>query len=71
VGGKFLVRPSMSDGSKRRGQTKCSSWPSRLSVGHGVNNPTPEESSVTKLPELTEDDHGGDHDPPPGCSDGK
>jgi hypothetical protein len=29
--------------AKGRGQTKCSPWSSRLVVGRGANNPTPEK----------------------------
>jgi hypothetical protein len=53
----------MPDRSKGRGQTKCSPWSSRLEVGRGANNPTPEKSTVTKPPEPMEEDHGGGQDP--------
>jgi hypothetical protein len=33
------------DRSKRRGQTKSNTWPSRLGVGRGVNNSTPKKVS--------------------------
>jgi hypothetical protein len=53
----------MPDRSKGRGQTKCSYWSSRLGVGRGANNPTPENSTATKPPEHMEEDHGGRQDP--------
>jgi hypothetical protein len=45
----------MPDGSKGRDQTKCSPSSSGLGVGHGVNNPVPEKSTVIKLPEPMEE----------------
>jgi hypothetical protein len=45
---KLLVEPPMPDRWKRRGQTKCSPWCSRLGVWHGTNNPIPEKYTVTK-----------------------
>jgi hypothetical protein len=38
----------MSDRSKARGQTKCSPWSSRLVVGHGAEDHTSENFTVTK-----------------------
>jgi hypothetical protein len=38
----------MPDRSEGRGQAKCSFWSSTLGVGHGADNPTLEESTVTK-----------------------
>jgi hypothetical protein len=52
----------MPDRSKGRGQTKCSPWSSRLGVGRGTNNATPEKCTVTKPPEPMED-HGGGQEP--------
>jgi hypothetical protein len=53
----------MPERSKGRGQTKCTLWSSRLGVGLGANNSTPERSTVTKLPEPMEEDHGRGQDP--------
>jgi hypothetical protein len=41
--------------SKGRGQTKCSTWSSRLGVGRGAKNHTLEKS-VTKPPETMQND---------------
>jgi hypothetical protein len=40
--------------SKVRGQLKCSPWSSRVVVGLGANNPTPEKITVRKPPEPVE-----------------
>jgi hypothetical protein len=48
---KLLVGPRMSDRTKGRGQTKCSPWSSRLGVRRGINDPTPENFTVTEPPE--------------------
>jgi hypothetical protein len=53
----------MSDRSKDRDQTNCSSWSSRLGVGRGANNQTPENSTVTKPPEPMEESHVGGQNP--------
>jgi hypothetical protein len=37
----------MPDRSKGRGQKKCSPWSSRLGVGRGAHDPTPEKFTVT------------------------
>jgi hypothetical protein len=57
-----VVGPPMPDRTKAMGQTKCRPWSSRLGVGRGSNNPTPEKSTVTKPPEPMEEDHGGGQD---------
>jgi hypothetical protein len=38
----------MPDRSKGRGQTNYSPWSSRLGVGRGANDPTPEKFAVSK-----------------------
>jgi hypothetical protein len=45
----------MLDRSKGKGQTKCSSWFSRLGARHGAYKPTLEEFTVTKPPEHMEE----------------
>jgi hypothetical protein len=45
---KLLVAPPMPDGSKGRGQMKCSPWSSRLGVGCGANDPTLKEFTGMK-----------------------
>jgi hypothetical protein len=53
----------MPDRTKGPGQTKFSPWSSRLEVGRGARNPTPEKSTATKPPEPLEDEHGRCQDP--------
>jgi hypothetical protein len=42
---------------------KCRPLSSRVVVGLGANNPTPEKITVKKPPEPVEEDHGGCQDP--------
>jgi hypothetical protein len=44
--------------SEGRGRTKCNPSSSRLGVGRGANNLTPEKSAATKQPEPMEEDNG-------------
>jgi hypothetical protein len=46
AGAKFFVGPPMPDKSKGRGQMKCSPWSSRLGIGRGANESTPEKCTV-------------------------
>jgi hypothetical protein len=45
---KLLVQPPTLYRSKGRGQTKCSPGSSRLRAGRGANDPTAENTTVTK-----------------------
>jgi hypothetical protein len=49
---KLRVGPPMPDRSKGRGQAACCPWSSRIGAGRGANNPTPENFTVMKPPEL-------------------
>jgi hypothetical protein len=54
---KLLVEPPMPDRSKASGQAKCSPWSSRVEVGRGANDPTPEKLTVTKPSENQGERH--------------
>jgi hypothetical protein len=57
--GKLLVEPPMSNRSKRRDQTKCSPWSSKLGVRLGAYDTSPRKFTITKPPEEI---HGGGQD---------
>jgi hypothetical protein len=59
----MLARSHMPDRTKARGQMKYSLWSSRLEEESEADNPTSEESTLTKSPEPMEEDHVGSQDP--------